>query len=128
MLKCPSGSFAPLPLWYLRGGYTLLWARWTNCLNWNKPSRGDDVYFVEFGISFPFKNKQTTKQPWRWFFAAPWKSLREGGRAREGERGREGGAEPSLRGEIMAAPLGRDTLPDHWSYGVCGDGRVFFIK
>nr|XP_015808599.2 pleckstrin homology domain-containing family A member 7 isoform X5 [Nothobranchius furzeri] len=27
----------------------------------------------------------------------------------------------------MAAPLGRDTLPDHWSYGVCRDGRVFFI-
>ncbi|KAJ8247570.1 hypothetical protein GJAV_G00247830 [Gymnothorax javanicus] len=29
---------------------------------------------------------------------------------------------------IMAAPLGRDTLPDHWSYGVCKDGRVFFIN
>lgn len=29
---------------------------------------------------------------------------------------------------IMAAPLGRDTLPEHWSYGVCEDGRVFFIK
>uniref|UniRef100_A0A8C6SFD3 Pleckstrin homology domain containing, family A member 7b n=1 Tax=Neogobius melanostomus TaxID=47308 RepID=A0A8C6SFD3_9GOBI len=28
----------------------------------------------------------------------------------------------------MAAPLGRDTLPDHWSYGVCRDGRVFFIN
>ncbi|XP_054890441.1 pleckstrin homology domain-containing family A member 7-like isoform X5 [Poeciliopsis prolifica] len=28
----------------------------------------------------------------------------------------------------MAAPLGRDTLPEHWSYGVCGDGRVFFIN
>ncbi|XP_036399108.1 pleckstrin homology domain-containing family A member 7-like isoform X2 [Megalops cyprinoides] len=28
----------------------------------------------------------------------------------------------------MAAPLGRDTLPDHWSYGVCKDGRVFFIN
>ncbi|XP_074489901.1 pleckstrin homology domain-containing family A member 7-like isoform X17 [Sebastes fasciatus] len=28
----------------------------------------------------------------------------------------------------MAAPLGRDTLPEHWSYGVCGDGRVFFIS
>ncbi|XP_023857112.1 pleckstrin homology domain-containing family A member 7-like [Salvelinus sp. IW2-2015] len=27
----------------------------------------------------------------------------------------------------MAAPLGRDTLPDHWSYGVYRDGRVFFI-
>nr|XP_046220113.1 pleckstrin homology domain-containing family A member 7-like [Oncorhynchus gorbuscha] len=27
----------------------------------------------------------------------------------------------------MAAPLGRETLPEHWSYGVCGDGRVFFI-
>ncbi|XP_053923004.1 pleckstrin homology domain-containing family A member 7 isoform X2 [Cuculus canorus] len=25
----------------------------------------------------------------------------------------------------MAA--GRDALPEHWSYGVCGDGRVFFI-
>ncbi|KAJ7994992.1 hypothetical protein DPEC_G00255280 [Dallia pectoralis] len=30
--------------------------------------------------------------------------------------------------EIMAAPPGRDTLPDHWSYGVCRDGRVFFIN
>lgn len=29
---------------------------------------------------------------------------------------------------IMAAPLGRDTLPEHWSYGVCRDGRVFFVK
>uniref|UniRef100_A0A4W6FY73 Pleckstrin homology domain containing, family A member 7a n=1 Tax=Lates calcarifer TaxID=8187 RepID=A0A4W6FY73_LATCA len=29
---------------------------------------------------------------------------------------------------IMAAPLGRDTLPEHWSYGVCEDGRVFFIN
>uniref|UniRef100_A0A3B3CR00 Pleckstrin homology domain containing, family A member 7b n=1 Tax=Oryzias melastigma TaxID=30732 RepID=A0A3B3CR00_ORYME len=28
----------------------------------------------------------------------------------------------------MAAPLGRDTLPDHWSYGVCRDGRVFFTN
>uniref|UniRef100_A0A3P8RCX6 Pleckstrin homology domain containing, family A member 7b n=1 Tax=Astatotilapia calliptera TaxID=8154 RepID=A0A3P8RCX6_ASTCA len=28
----------------------------------------------------------------------------------------------------MAAPLGRDTLPDYWSYGVCRDGRVFFIS
>ncbi|XP_067352477.1 pleckstrin homology domain-containing family A member 7 isoform X6 [Channa argus] len=28
----------------------------------------------------------------------------------------------------MAAPLGRDALPDHWSYGVCRDGRVFFIN
>ncbi|KAK6294410.1 hypothetical protein J4Q44_G00352400 [Coregonus suidteri] len=28
----------------------------------------------------------------------------------------------------MAAPLVRDTLPDHWSYGVCRDGRVFFIN
>nr|XP_046205113.1 LOW QUALITY PROTEIN: pleckstrin homology domain-containing family A member 7-like [Oncorhynchus gorbuscha] len=28
----------------------------------------------------------------------------------------------------MAAPLGRDTLPDHWSYGVYRDGRVFFIS
>ncbi|XP_045892479.1 pleckstrin homology domain-containing family A member 7-like isoform X5 [Micropterus dolomieu] len=28
----------------------------------------------------------------------------------------------------MAAPLRRDTLPEHWSYGVCGDGRVFFIN
>ncbi|KAK0133632.1 Pleckstrin y domain-containing family A member 7 [Merluccius polli] len=26
------------------------------------------------------------------------------------------------------APLARDTLPDHWSYGVCRDGRVFFIN
>uniref|UniRef100_A0A3Q3L538 Pleckstrin homology domain containing, family A member 7a n=1 Tax=Labrus bergylta TaxID=56723 RepID=A0A3Q3L538_9LABR len=29
---------------------------------------------------------------------------------------------------IMAAPLGRDTLPEHWCYGVCADGRVFFIN
>uniref|UniRef100_A0A3B3VTC3 Pleckstrin homology domain containing, family A member 7a n=1 Tax=Poecilia latipinna TaxID=48699 RepID=A0A3B3VTC3_9TELE len=29
---------------------------------------------------------------------------------------------------IMAAALGRDTLPEHWSYGVCRDGRVFFIN
>ncbi|XP_039988170.1 pleckstrin homology domain-containing family A member 7-like isoform X2 [Xiphias gladius] len=28
----------------------------------------------------------------------------------------------------MAAPLGRDALPERWSYGVCGDGRVFFIN
>ncbi|XP_016519939.1 pleckstrin homology domain-containing family A member 7-like isoform X8 [Poecilia formosa] len=28
----------------------------------------------------------------------------------------------------MAAALGRDTLPEHWSYGVCRDGRVFFIN
>ncbi|NP_001129715.2 pleckstrin homology domain-containing family A member 7 [Danio rerio] len=27
----------------------------------------------------------------------------------------------------MAAPLRRDTLPDNGSYGVCRDGRVFFI-
>ncbi|XP_066540777.1 pleckstrin homology domain-containing family A member 7 isoform X2 [Hoplias malabaricus] len=29
----------------------------------------------------------------------------------------------------MAAevPLRQDTLPEHWSYGVCPDGRVFFI-
>ncbi|XP_067275111.1 pleckstrin homology domain-containing family A member 7 isoform X5 [Pseudorasbora parva] len=27
----------------------------------------------------------------------------------------------------MAAPLRRDTLPENCSYGVCGDGRVFFI-
>uniref|UniRef100_A0AAQ4R9S8 Pleckstrin homology domain containing, family A member 7a n=1 Tax=Gasterosteus aculeatus aculeatus TaxID=481459 RepID=A0AAQ4R9S8_GASAC len=29
---------------------------------------------------------------------------------------------------IMAAPLGRDALPEHWSYGVRADGRVFFIN
>ncbi|XP_034541378.1 pleckstrin homology domain-containing family A member 7-like [Notolabrus celidotus] len=28
----------------------------------------------------------------------------------------------------MAAPLGRDSLPEHWSYGVRVDGRVFFIS
>uniref|UniRef100_A0A3Q3JPR1 Pleckstrin homology domain containing, family A member 7b n=1 Tax=Monopterus albus TaxID=43700 RepID=A0A3Q3JPR1_MONAL len=28
----------------------------------------------------------------------------------------------------MAASLGRDTLPEQWSYGVCRDGRVFFIS
>ncbi|RVE71355.1 hypothetical protein OJAV_G00051120 [Oryzias javanicus] len=27
----------------------------------------------------------------------------------------------------MAAPLGQDSLPEPWSYGVCRDGRVFFI-
>uniref|UniRef100_A0A8B9CAE5 Pleckstrin homology domain-containing family A member 7 n=1 Tax=Anser brachyrhynchus TaxID=132585 RepID=A0A8B9CAE5_9AVES len=27
----------------------------------------------------------------------------------------------------MAAVVGRDALPEHWSYGVCRDGRVFFI-
>uniref|UniRef100_A0A8C2D746 Pleckstrin homology domain containing, family A member 7a n=1 Tax=Cyprinus carpio TaxID=7962 RepID=A0A8C2D746_CYPCA len=27
----------------------------------------------------------------------------------------------------MAAPLRRDTLPENYSYGVCRDGRVFFI-
>nr|XP_014122217.1 pleckstrin homology domain-containing family A member 7 isoform X4 [Zonotrichia albicollis] len=27
----------------------------------------------------------------------------------------------------MAAAVGRDSLPEHWSYGVCRDGRVFFI-
>ncbi|XP_043828423.1 pleckstrin homology domain-containing family A member 7 isoform X4 [Dromiciops gliroides] len=26
-----------------------------------------------------------------------------------------------------AAGVGRDSLPEHWSYGVCRDGRVFFI-
>lgn len=49
---------------------------------------------------------------------APWKKSAE----------RERGDEPSWSREIMAAPLGRDTLPDYWSYGVCRDGRVFFIK
>ncbi|XP_029950585.1 pleckstrin homology domain-containing family A member 7-like [Salarias fasciatus] len=56
---------------------------------------------------------------------APWKKSAD--RERE-ERERERGDEPSRRREIMAAPLGRDTLPDHWSYGVCRDGRVFFIN
>ncbi|XP_068507148.1 pleckstrin homology domain-containing family A member 7 isoform X10 [Syngnathus scovelli] len=28
----------------------------------------------------------------------------------------------------MAAPLGPDSLPEHWTYGVCRDGRVFFIN
>lgn len=31
-------------------------------------------------------------------------------------------------GNMAAAAFGRDTLPEHWSYGVCRDGRVFFIK
>ncbi|XP_061466248.1 pleckstrin homology domain-containing family A member 7 isoform X7 [Rhineura floridana] len=26
-----------------------------------------------------------------------------------------------------AESVGRDTLPEHWTYGVCRDGRVFFI-
>ncbi|XP_030872067.1 pleckstrin homology domain-containing family A member 7 isoform X1 [Gorilla gorilla gorilla] len=29
---------------------------------------------------------------------------------------------------MAAATVGRDTLPEHWSYGVCRDGRVFFIN
>uniref|UniRef100_A0A671G332 Pleckstrin homology domain-containing family A member 7 n=1 Tax=Rhinolophus ferrumequinum TaxID=59479 RepID=A0A671G332_RHIFE len=29
---------------------------------------------------------------------------------------------------MAAAAIGRDTLPEHWSYGVCRDGRVFFIN
>ncbi|XP_042301918.1 pleckstrin homology domain-containing family A member 7 isoform X3 [Sceloporus undulatus] len=29
--------------------------------------------------------------------------------------------------EGASEALGRDTLPEHWSYGVCRDGRVFFI-
>nr|XP_048709653.1 pleckstrin homology domain-containing family A member 7 isoform X4 [Caretta caretta] len=28
---------------------------------------------------------------------------------------------------MAAEAVGRDTLPEHWSYGVCRDGRVFFI-
>nr|XP_014340775.1 PREDICTED: pleckstrin homology domain-containing family A member 7-like [Latimeria chalumnae] len=28
----------------------------------------------------------------------------------------------------MAAADGRDTLPENWTYGVCRDGRVFFIN
>ncbi|XP_045063767.1 pleckstrin homology domain-containing family A member 7-like isoform X3 [Coregonus clupeaformis] len=37
------------------------------------------------------------------------------------------GNEIGLQNGIMAAPFGRDTLPEHWSFGVCGDGRVFFV-
>ncbi|XP_078196802.1 pleckstrin homology domain-containing family A member 7 isoform X7 [Callithrix jacchus] len=29
---------------------------------------------------------------------------------------------------MAAAAVGRDTLPERWSYGVCRDGRVFFIN
>uniref|UniRef100_A0A8C9RVK2 Pleckstrin homology domain containing A7 n=1 Tax=Scleropages formosus TaxID=113540 RepID=A0A8C9RVK2_SCLFO len=29
---------------------------------------------------------------------------------------------------LRALPIMADTLPDHWSYGVCRDGRVFFIN
>ncbi|XP_053781399.1 pleckstrin homology domain-containing family A member 7 isoform X4 [Desmodus rotundus] len=29
---------------------------------------------------------------------------------------------------MAAAGIGRDTLPEHWSYGVCRDGRVFFVN
>ncbi|XP_021119510.1 pleckstrin homology domain-containing family A member 7 isoform X2 [Heterocephalus glaber] len=29
---------------------------------------------------------------------------------------------------MAAAAVGRDTLPEDWSYGVCRDGRVFFIN
>nr|XP_042714756.1 pleckstrin homology domain-containing family A member 7 isoform X16 [Chrysemys picta bellii] len=28
---------------------------------------------------------------------------------------------------MAAEAVGRDALPEHWSYGVCRDGRVFFI-
>lgn len=35
---------------------------------------------------------------------------------------------PAARTANMAAAVGRDTLPEHWSYGVCRDGRVFFIE
>ncbi|XP_072550877.1 pleckstrin homology domain-containing family A member 7 isoform X3 [Salminus brasiliensis] len=39
-----------------------------------------------------------------------------------------GRTEPERRSRcIMAAPLRRDPLPQLWSYGVCRDGRVFFI-
>lgn len=64
-------------------------------------------------VFFPFKSNAALAVGSVW---APWKSLR---RAWEGT---------SRVGTIMAAPLGRDTLPDYWSYGVCRDGRVFFIK
>uniref|UniRef100_A0A3Q3KG40 Pleckstrin homology domain containing, family A member 7b n=1 Tax=Monopterus albus TaxID=43700 RepID=A0A3Q3KG40_MONAL len=57
-------------------------------------------------------------QSWRWYYLGSLERV-----CREGEGGQ---AEPE-KGEIMAAHLGRDTLPDHWSYGVCRDGRVFFI-
>ncbi|XP_069479866.1 pleckstrin homology domain-containing family A member 7 isoform X3 [Ambystoma mexicanum] len=29
---------------------------------------------------------------------------------------------------MAAAAVGRDSLPEHWSYGVCKDGRVFFVN
>ncbi|XP_059564980.1 pleckstrin homology domain-containing family A member 7 isoform X6 [Myotis daubentonii] len=37
-------------------------------------------------------------------------------------------AAPSSANMAAAAAVGRDTLPEHWSYGVCRDGRVFFIN
>ncbi|KAK2100692.1 hypothetical protein P7K49_022040, partial [Saguinus oedipus] len=37
-------------------------------------------------------------------------------------------AEAPRSANMAAAAVGRDTLPEHWSYGVCRDGRVFFIK
>ncbi|XP_037695252.1 pleckstrin homology domain-containing family A member 7 isoform X2 [Choloepus didactylus] len=37
-------------------------------------------------------------------------------------------AAPPRSGNMAAAAVGRDTLPEHWSYGVCRDGRVFFIN
>ncbi|XP_068801027.1 pleckstrin homology domain-containing family A member 7 isoform X3 [Struthio camelus] len=49
--------------------------------------------------------------------------------AQRGPAGRLPARTPSPAGWLAAnmAAVGRDTLPEHWSYGVCGDGRVFFI-
>ncbi|MEE6499493.1 hypothetical protein FKM82_003462 [Ascaphus truei] len=43
-------------------------------------------------------------------------------------RGGGGGRRRRRRRRNMAAEGGRESLPEHWSYGVCKDGRVFFIK
>nr|XP_035120090.1 pleckstrin homology domain-containing family A member 7 isoform X3 [Callithrix jacchus] len=37
-------------------------------------------------------------------------------------------AEAPRSANMAAAAVGRDTLPERWSYGVCRDGRVFFIN
>lgn len=72
------------------------------------------LFLFSCRVFFPFKSGAAlAAAAVMW---TPWKSVRQ---ARGGT---------SRVGEIMAAPLGRDTLPDLWSYGVCRDGRVFFIK
>lgn len=107
----------------------LFWNGWIRCssLEWMKESFlfqvfCSDCYSLAF---FPF-NTHVAREV-ALLSGLPRKSLRSvepgggAGRRRRGDWSRQ-------RLGIMAAPLGRDTLPDHWSYGVCRDGRVFFTK